>query len=161
MKAQLSAPPSTPNTPKSHLTPKQLEFATPQETGRNKVLDSPASSVTSDISSLSSTSVTPDLAKLSLGRGRGRPRKTLELPKTDDYPVDGTEEEKDRYVKKKNTELWRFRKLSSESSAEYRAAENARVKAYNKKKKTESGKVSSESDSDRKKLLSRERCIYT
>ena len=158
MKAQLSAPPSTPNTPKLHLTPKQLEFATPQEkTDLKKVLNSPTSSVTSDVSSLSSTSVTPDFAKLALGRGRGRPRKALERPKTDDYPVDGTEEEKDRYVKKKNTELWRYRKLSSESSAEYRAAENKRVKAYNRRKKAESGKVSSESDSDRKKLLSRER----
>ena len=84
----------------------------------------------------------------------------MELPKTDDYLVDGTEEEKDKYLKKKNTELWHFRKLSSESSAKYRAAENERVKAYNKKKKDEASKVSSESDSDRKKLLSRERCIY-
>ena len=137
------------------MTPKQLSFASPQDK-----TNSPSSSVISDVSSLSSTSVTPDFAKLALGRRRGRPRKVLELPKTDDYPVDGTEEEKDKYIKKKNTELWRFRKLSLESCAEYRAAENERVKAYNKKKKDEASKVSSESDSDRKKLLSRERCIY-
>ena len=136
MTAQFSAPPSTPNTPKSQLIPKQLEFASPPEkAGQKKVLDSPASSVNLDISSLTSTSVTPDFAKLALGRGRGRPRKALELPKTGDYPVDGTEVEKDKYIKKKNTEVWHFHKLSSESSAEYRAGEYKRVKAYQKKKK--------------------------
>ena len=52
MKAQMSAPPSTPNTPQSHLTPKQLSFAMPQEkTDLKKVINSPTSSVTSDVSS--------------------------------------------------------------------------------------------------------------
>ena len=55
------------------------------------------------------------------------------------------------------TELWRFRKLTSSASAEYRANENARVKKYQKKKKLE--KESSGSETDRKKKLSRERYI--
>ena len=62
LKSQLSAPPSTPSTPQSHLTPKQLSFASPQDK-----TNSPSSSVISDVSSLSSTSVTPDFAKLGTG----------------------------------------------------------------------------------------------
>ena len=94
---------------------------------------------------------------MSLGRGRGRSRKNLVVPSTDDFPYDGTPGERDRYLKKKNTEMWHFRKLTSTGSAEYRARENARVKEYQKKKKME--KESSGSESDRKKKLSRERYI--
>ena len=94
---------------------------------------------------------------MSLGRGRGRPRKNLVVPSTDDFPYDGTPEERDRYLKKKNTEMWHFKKLTSTGSAEYRARENARVKEYQRKKKME--KESSGSESDRKKKLSRERYI--
>ena len=99
----------------------------------------------------------PEFSKMSLGRGRGRLRKNLVMPTTDDFQYDGSQEEKDKYLKKKTTEIWRFRKLTSNGSAEYRASENARVKEYRKKKKFE--KESSGSKSDRKKKLSRERYI--
>ena len=74
----------------------------------------------------------------------------------DDFPVHGSAEEKQKYIHKKTTELWRFNKLSSDQSSEYRKAENARVKAYNKKQKTIQSDQS-QSDSDHKKKLSRER----
>ena len=110
-----------------------------------------------DTLSVSSTGTTPEFSKMSLGRGRGRPRKNLVVPSTDDFAYDGTPEERDRYLKKKNTEMWHFKKLTSTGSAEYRARENARVKEYQRKKKME--KESSGSESDRKKKLSRERYI--
>ena len=100
----------------------------------------PSSSVMSDVDSLESneTGTTPDFTNLKLGRGRGRPRKELTVPTLDDFPYDGTDEEKKRYINKKNTEMWRFKQLSTSGSSEYRASENARVKAYykDKKKKT-------------------------
>ena len=110
-----------------------------------------------DTLSVSSTGTTPEFSKMCLGRGRGRPRKNLVVPSTDDFLYDGTPEERDRYLKKKNTEIWRFKKLTSTGSAEYRARENVRVKEYQRKNKME--KESSGSESDRKKKLSRERYI--
>ena len=53
----------------------------------------------------------------------------------DDFPFNASQEEKSRYVRKKTTEVWRFNKLTSEASVEYRKAENERVKAYLDKKK--------------------------
>ena len=116
------------------LTPKQLDLSTPTLQKRESSALSPvsittlSSGVLSDVESIASgdtsTSVTPDFSKMSLGRGRGRPRKPVKAPQTNDYPVGRSKEEIDRYVKKKTTELWRFKKLSSSQSAEYRAAEN-------------------------------------
>ena len=127
------------------LTPKQLDFSTPTLQKRESSalspvsITTPSSGVLSDVESIASgdtsTSVTPDFSKMSLGRGRGRPRKPVKAPQTNDYPVGGSKEEIDRYVKKKTTELWRFKKLSSSQSAEYRAAENKQVKEYNRKKR--------------------------
>ena len=112
----------------------------------------------SDIESLSSdaTSLTPDMSSMNIGKKRGRPRKQVEVPKMDDFPVHGTEEEKRKYIRKKTTQLWRFNKLSSDQSSEYRKAENERVQAYNKKQKVIPSDQS-QSDSDHKKKLSRER----
>ena len=131
------------------LTPKHLDFSTPtlQKCDSSALspvsMTIPSSGVISDVESIASvdtsTSVTPDFSKMSLGRGRGRPRKPVQAPKTDDYPVGATQEEINRYVKKKMTKLWRFMKLSSSESAEYRAAENKCVKDYNRKKKTREG----------------------
>ena len=154
--------------PKSSFTPKELDFTTPPSKGRSpsvlsaQDLNSPGSvgdNYISDVDTLSvsSTGTTPEFSKMSLGRGRGRPRKNLVVPSTDNFLYDGTPEERDRYLKKKNTEMWRFKKLTSTGSAEYRARENARVKEYQRKKKME--KESSGSESDRKKKLSRERYI--
>ena len=58
----------------------------------------------SDVESLDSndtTSVTPDFSRMKLGRGRGRPRKQLQQPTINDFPKDGTEEEKEKYIRKK------------------------------------------------------------
>ena len=55
----------------------------------------------------------------------------------EDYPEDGTKEEQDKYLKKKQTELWRFKKLSGDEAAEHRAKENASVKNYYYRKKNE------------------------
>ena len=153
--------------PKSSCTAKELDFTTPPSKGHSpsvlsaQGLNSPRSvsdNYISDVDTLSvsSTGTTPEFSKMSLGRGRGRPRKNLVVPSTDNFPYDGTQEERDRYLKKKNTEMWHFKKLTSTGSAEYRTKENARVKEYQKKKKME--KESSGSESDRKKL-SRERYI--
>ena len=70
------------------------------------------------------------------------------MPTNDDFPYDGSKEEIDRYLKKKMTELWHFKKGSSSGSAEYGASKNARVKEYQKKKKLE--KKSSGSESERR-----------
>ena len=136
-------------TPSGHLVPQQLEFFTPHMYG-SYVYNSMApltpstpatpgnSSKMSDVESLDSndtTSVTPDFSRLKLGRSQGRPRKELIQPTMDDFPKDGTDKEKDKYISKKTTELWQYKKLTSDSSAEYRAKENTRVKEYQRAKK--------------------------
>ena len=67
-----------------------------------------------------------------------------------------------KYIRKKTTEMWRFKKLSSKDSAEYRKKESERVRAYQKKKKLEKEKQTtdesqSQSDTERSKMLSRDR----
>ena len=92
--------------------------------------------------------MTPQMDNLSLGQGCGRPRKKLDYTiNMEDFPTDGTQEEKDKYMKKKSSELWRLKMLSSESAAEHRAKENARVKKYYEKKKAEKGTSKSTSRS--------------
>ena len=111
-------------------------------------------------SSVSTSSLTPDFSSLNTGKKRGRPRKQLEVPTMEDFPVDGNPEEKTRYIRKKTTEMWRFKKLSSKDSAEYRKKESERVRAYQKKKKQEketTDESQSQSDSERSKMLSRDR----
>ena len=46
------------------------------------------------------------MESMSLGRGRGRHWKQLIEPSYDGYPVDGSEEEKKRWLKMKATEQW-------------------------------------------------------
>ena len=88
--------------------------------------------------------MTPQVDSLSSGRGRGRPRKKLDYTiNMDDFPTDGTQEEKDKYMKKKSSELWRLKMLTSDNAAEHRAKENARVKKYYEKKKGEKGSSTS------------------
>ena len=182
LEKQSSTPPIPPiqppnSTPKpGHLPPQQL-FYTPRGDmppgyGVPLTPSTPAtplnSSRISDVESLDSndtTTVTPEFSKMKLGRGRGRPRKELKQPTVDDFPKDGTDEEKDKYIRKKTTELWRFKKLTSSSSAEYRAKENARVKEYLRnrkgKGKNKSGgdesTTSNDEEGERKRQLSRAR----
>ena len=87
-KAQFSSSPpdSTPISQK--LAPKHLDFSTPplQKCDRSALspvsIATPSSGVMSDAESITSvdtsTSMTPDFSKMSLGRGRGRPRKPVQ-----------------------------------------------------------------------------------
>ena len=146
----------TPRNTSTGLAPKELKFATPIQTPRTsrirgslpptpltpETLQTPQENV-SDIesgSSVSTTSLTPDFSGLNMGKKRGRPRKQLEVPSMEDFPVDGNPDEKTKYIRKKTTEMWRFKKLSSKDSAEYRKKESERVRAYQKKKKLEKEK---------------------
>ena len=95
----------------------------------------PNTSRFSGIESLDATSMTPDLAKLNIGRGQGRPRKEIVKPTMEDCPLDGTEDEQKKYIVKKRTEMWRYKKLTGCDSAEYREKELKRVKTYQKKRK--------------------------
>ena len=166
-KAGIPTPPPDKSTPKqAHFQPKSL-FTTPQSKKASAAgsPNTPASIVeVSDVETLSvssdHSSVTPELGKLSLGRGRGRPRKELIKPNFDDFPIDGTDEEQKRYVKKKRTELWRFNKLTGSGASEYRQSELERVKGYQEKKKKTSecsASASDESGSEHKRKLSRAR----
>ena len=78
-------------------------------------------------------------------------------PSFDDFPIDASEAEQKRYIKKKRTEMWRFNKLSGTDASQYRQSELERVKGYQKKKKEEGGSGSDESGLERKRKLSRER----
>ena len=163
-------------TPKSGNLPPQKLFYTPTlhvTSGHGGITpltpSTPgASSKISDVESLdsfetTSSTITPEFLKMKLGRGRGRPRKQLVEPTVDDFPNDGTDEEKTKYIRKKTTELWRFKKLTSSNSAGYRASENARVKEYQRKRKAKQGKqgeectTSNDDESERRKELGRAR----
>ena len=152
------------------MQPKGLDFNTPQSVKGARVFGTPSTPATphqgsdrmSDVDSLSSentnTSVTPDMQKLNLGKRRGRPRKELVEPNMDDFPFGATEEEQRKYIRKKNTERWRYNKLMGSEAASYQQSELNRVNSYNKKKKTAKESDSShDTDSDRQKKLSRER----
>ena len=166
-------------TPSGHLVPQQLKFSTSRIQGSydyNSMApltpSTPAtpgnSSKMSDVESLDSNntaSVTPDFSRLKLGRSRGRLRKELIQPNMDDFPKDGTDAEKEKYICKKTTKLWQYKKLTSDSLAEYRAKENARVKEYQRSKKgnvttksvAEDSATSNDDDTERKKKLGRAR----
>ena len=123
-------------------TPSSLsDFATPPGQKLKTDLGTPESDLTplgNESFSSANSEVTPQMDKLSLGRGRGRPRKKLSYSlNMDDFPETGTQEEKDKYLKKKQTELWRFKTLSGPKAAEHRAKENERVKKYQQRKKAE------------------------
>ena len=165
----------TPGTPSSGLQPKGLNFTTPRSSTRKKrqpsallmpsTPETPATpgqySNISDVESLGSeaSSVTPEMSKLSLGKSRGRPRKVIEKPSMDDFPFEGSQEEQKRYIAKKNTEMWRYKKLTGANSAEYRKKEVERVKTYQQRKKREAEETdeSSESSKERKRKQQRVR----
>ena len=65
------------------------------------------------------------MQSMSLGRGRGRPRKDLVEPSLDGYPADGTEEEKKQWLCMKCMEQWRYNILTSNKAEEYREKEKA------------------------------------
>lgn len=173
-KPSLAGPlmPGTPNL--SGLQPKGLDFTTPKSSRKSietsllmtpSTPDTPATphqgSAISDVESLCSeaSSVTPEMSKLSLGKSRGRPRKSVEKPNMDDFPFDRSKEEQKRYLDKKNTEMWHYKKLSGSGSAEYRRSETQRVKKYNEKMKKEAEEMydSTESSKEKQRKQQRER----
>ena len=158
-------PPNVNTSTPQHLQPKSL-FTTPQSSTGGSVTGTPQTPGSnleiSDIDSLSvssdHSSVTPDMSKLCLGRGRGRPRKQLVKPTFEDFPLDASEEDQKKYIKKKRTEMWRYNKLCSSDASQYRQSELERVRDYQKKKnKGSGGSASKNSGSEHKKQLSRAR----
>ena len=108
----MPTPPPDHNTPQ-HLQPKSLFTTSKSSSSRNTsnagTPQAPFVEIL-DIESISSehtsgTSCTPDMSKLSIGRGRGRPHKQLVKPNYDDFPIEGTDEEQKKYIKKKRTEI--------------------------------------------------------
>lgn len=173
MQSQLITKNTPPQTPGEggHLLPKELDFTTPPQqqrrSARGVVPATPTTPATtpgsiSDIESLSmssgqtGSSMTPEMSKLSLGKTRGRPRKTPSKPTLDDFPHDASKEEQQRYVKKINTQMWRYKKLMGAGAPEFRQAELDRVKQYHAKKKQEKA-MDEESEEEHKKKLSRAR----
>ena len=92
--------------------------------------------MTPDVNSPASSqsSLTPSMQSMSLGRGRGRPRKQLEELSYDGYPVNWTEEEKKKMVKQKATEQWRYNIPTSNQAEKYHQHEREWVHDYNARK---------------------------
>ena len=72
---------------------------------------------------------------MQLGRCRGCPHKIPKEPTYYDFPINGTAEEKKKWLCRKNTEDWKYNKLTSGDSAEYCRAENDRATKYYYEKK--------------------------
>ena len=157
----------TPETPLIGLKPKGLDFTTPRSSSCKSretfVLMTPSTPETpatpgqgsniSDVESLGSeaSSITPEMSKLNLGRSRGRPRKVVEKPNMDDFPLDGSQEEQKHYLAKKNTEMLRYKKLTGVDSAEYWKAEAQRVKTYQQRKKREAEETDDSTESSKER----------
>ena len=141
-------------TPRS-LTRQGSAAITPETPSNVKMSDADTLSVSSEQTSVSS--VTPDMSKLTLGCGRGRPHKQLVKPTFDDFPIEGSEQEQKRYIKKKCTEMWRYNKLTGSDALDYQQSELEHVKGYQKKKKQGEGSASEESGLEHKKKLSHQR----
>ena len=141
-----------PQTPTSRMQPRfqPVTPSTPDFTSSTVSPDwSPATTNVSITSSQSS--LTPSFDQLSLGRGRGHPRKTLQSPSYDDYPVNAPKVEQERWVHHKATEQWQYNKLMSEFAQAYREAENNCCSQYyhdKKKKVTASATLSKPPDDD-------------
>ena len=84
---------------------------------------SPASSFDSSIQDSVDSTAKPK-------RGRGRPRKVPVAPMYDDFPENGTAEEKKRWKLRKNAEEWWYKKLMSEEAEEYHEKEKQRVTKF-------------------------------
>ena len=70
-----------------------------------------------------------------IGKKKGRPRKELLPPTDDDFPHDGTEEEKKRYKNRKKIAAWHYKQNTGPDAAEHRRKENERSKQYYRSKK--------------------------
>ena len=61
-------------------------------------------------------------------RGPGRPCKELTMPTLADYPQNASKEELAHWWKAKQSEVWRYQKLSGPEGEDYRRQESERVK---------------------------------
>ena len=77
-----------------------LTPATPSTPDTARISDIESLDASSEAGS-SVTSMTPDLARLNLGRGQGRLRKEMTKPTMEDFPLDGSEEEQKKYIARK------------------------------------------------------------
>ena len=130
--------------------------ATPSTPDTARISDIESLDASSEAGS-SVSSMTPDLARLNLGRGQGRLRKKKTKPTMEDFPLDSSEEEQKKYIARKRSETWRYKKLMGSDLAEYRQKELKRVKNYQQKRKTEEGDLSTDSQGEHKKELSQQR----
>ena len=89
---------------------------------------SPASSFDSSIH---------DLGETSVKRKRGRPCKVPTAPTYDDFPENGTEDEKKKWKKRKTAEEWCYKKLTSQEAEEYHEKEKAQVSRFHLEKRQE------------------------
>ena len=80
------------------------------------------------------------MQSMTIGRGKGRPRKQLVEPSLEGYPADESEEEKKRWLRMKCSEMWRYNVLTSDRAEEYREKEKARCKAAYHAKKAGKGR---------------------
>ena len=117
---------TSPMSSRPTMHPCQLDFmnpqpyspmSTPQSTRTPMVLTATCSDTSPHSSETSS--LTPSLSSLALGRGCGHPCKEILPPSYDDYPHRASEAEIQRYFKCKKTEMWRFQKLMSVDGSEY------------------------------------------
>ena len=99
VKPELPKPTLAENNPPSPSTPTTSEMGTPRTT----------SSVESK-------------------RGPGRPHKQLTMPMLADYPQNASKEELAHWWKAKQSEVWRYQKLSGPEGEDYRMQESERVK---------------------------------
>ena len=61
---------------------------------------------------------------------RGRPQKVPQPPSYDDCPVNASSEEMKKWQKCKNSEKWRYEKLTIVEANDYREKEKERVSRY-------------------------------
>ena len=128
----VSSPQSTPVPPQSQA---HSSFETPHSTRRISYPTTPGNPASTAGSvekfptlDLSTTSgLTPDVSCMTVSRRRWRPRKIPLPPTYDDFPHDGSAEEKKKWQRQKNTKRWRYKKLMSSKVAEYRENEKRRV----------------------------------
>ena len=102
-------------------------FETPHTSKRRgyAASTSPASTVDS-LDSL----IDPGRDRTPVIRKRGRPRKVPQPPSYDDHPVNASSEEIKKWQKRKNSEKWRYEKLTSVEASDYREKEKERVSRY-------------------------------
>ena len=114
---------------RSH-TSKSLNFEMPTHTTTACAAHpvSPASSFDSSIH---------DLGETSVKHKRGRPHKVPTAPTYDDFPENGTEDEKKKWKKRKTAEEWCYKKLTSQEAEEYHEKEKARVSRFHSEKRQE------------------------